>query len=95
MFLHTNGNVEFNVVKTFLSQESLNLWQRQLLERQEDADFQDEVAGVLRSVQLAESCTTTLLAALVSLASLLYCALASDCCHACCCPAINELEQVR
>ena len=76
-------------------QESLNLWQRQLLERQDDVDFRDEVEAALVTVALAEQVTTTLLALMVALVSLLCCAISSSCCHECCCPSINELEQIR
>ena len=76
-------------------QESLNLWQRQLLERKDDVDFRDEVEAALVTVALAEQVTTTLLALMVALVSLLYCAISSSCCHECCCPSINELEQIR
>jgi len=79
----------------FLVQESLNLWQRQLLDRQDDPGFHDEVQSALVTVALAEHVTTTLLSLMVSLVSLLYCAISSSCCHECCCPSINELEQIR
>ena len=73
----------------------MNLWQRQLLERQDDPDFRDEVQSALMTVALAEHVTTALLAIMVSLISVLYCAISSACCHECCCPSINELEQIR
>ena len=47
------------------------------------------------TVALAEQVTTTLLNLMVGLVSLLYCAISSNCCHECCCPSINELEQIR
>ena len=65
------------------------------MERQDDPGFHDEVQSALVTVALAEHVTTTLLSLMVTLVSLLYCAISSSCCHECCCPSINELEQIR
>ena len=66
-----------------------------MLERKDDIDFRDEVEAAMVTVALAEHVSTTLLALMVALVSLLYCAISSSCCHECCCPSINELEQIR
>ena len=50
---------------------------------------------VLLQVSLAQHSATLILNVMVSLASLIYAAISSICCHDCCCPAINELEQIR
>jgi len=77
----------------FLVQECLSLWQRQLVAR-EDGDAKD-VMEVLTKVSMAQQSATILLNVMVSLASFIYCAISSVCCHDCCCPSINELEQIR
>jgi len=77
----------------FLVQECLSLWQRQLRDRADDA--QDDVKAVQLQVSLAQHSATLVLNLMVSLVSVLYCAISSLCCHDCCCPAINELEQIR
>ena len=74
-------------------QECLSLWQRQLRDRADDD--QEDVKAVQLQVSLAQHSATLALNLMVSLASLLYCAISSLCCHDCCCPAINELEQIR
>jgi len=79
----------------FLVQESLKLWEAQLRERNEDADFKHEVDRMLKLGTMGESIATLLLNMMISLVSILYCCISSDCCHDCCCSSINELEQIR
>jgi len=79
----------------FLVQESLNLWQVQLLERQGDAGLQDEVDGVLHQVVMAKDIILIILNIMISIVSFLYCFISSDCCYGCCCPSINQLEHIR
>ena len=74
-------------------QECLRLWHKQLVDR-EDGDHED-VKAVLMQVSMAQHSASLVLNVMVSLASLIYCAVSSICCHDCCCPAINELEQIR
>lgn len=77
----------------FLVQECLRLWQRQLVARE---DWEEEdVKAVLLQVSIAQHSATLLLNVMVSLTSIIYCTISSICCHDCCCPAINELEQIR
>lgn len=79
----------------FLVQESLGLWHKQLLDRKDDPEFTGEVDGMVGSVTLTGHIVSTLLTLMVSMVGLLYCCIASDCCHECCCSSINDLEQVR
>lgn len=60
----------------------------------EDGDAKD-VMEVQTKVSMAQQSATILLNVMVSLASFIYCAISSICCHDCCCPSINELEQIR
>lgn len=71
----------------------MSLWQRQLRARADED--QEDVKAVQLQVSVAQHSATLLLNLMVSLVSLLYCSISSLCCHDCCCPAINELEQIR
>jgi len=79
----------------FLVQESLFLWRRQLLEMRDDPEFSSSVDSVLAHVTLSAHIVSTLLSIMVTMVSLLYCCISSDCCADCCCSSINDLEAIR
>ena len=65
------------------------------MDRRDDPEFADEVDSMVGSVTLAGHVVSTVLTLMVTMVSLLYCCIASDCCHDCCCSTINDLEQIR
>jgi hypothetical protein len=77
-------------VLIFLVQESLHLWQSQL-----HARHGQDLHSAISYLGLAHNVCTIILCIMVTMASLLYCFICSTCCSSCCCPAINQLEQVR
>merc|ERR1711874_691594 len=81
----------------FLVQESLHLWQSQLQARQGEETLlaQEDLHSAISYLGLAHNVCTIILCIMVTMASLLYCFICSTCCSSCCCPAINQLEQVR
>ena len=74
----------------FLVQECLALWLHQLEGRQEQQVL--EVQALVTTGHLVAQAGVGLVLALLAP---LYLCLTSRCCHGCCCPGINELEEVE
>jgi len=81
----------------FLVQESLNLWQSQLQSRPVEDTLlaQDSLDSAILSLGLAHNVCSIILCFMLTLVSILYCSICCTFCNSCCCPAINQLEQVK
>eukprot|EP00092_Neocalanus_flemingeri_P011620 GFUD01012521.1.p1 GENE.GFUD01012521.1~~GFUD01012521.1.p1 ORF type:complete len:333 (-),score=102.02 GFUD01012521.1:700-1698(-) len=81
----------------FLVQESLHLWQTQLQAKPFEATLvgNADLESAILSLGLAHNVCTSILSLTVTLIPILYCCICCTCCSGCCCPAINQLEQVR
>jgi len=75
----------------FLIQECLALWLAQLVTRQDPGTVEE----VMDVVTTCHWCVVGLVGVVLSLTPCLYLCLVSDCCAGCCCPAINDLEEVE